>query len=65
MAVDAALVELLVCPDCHGKVEYKDRRHLIICTNCGLHYPVRDDIPVMLVDEATRPTPRGRRTPDA
>jgi uncharacterized protein YbaR (Trm112 family) len=59
MAVDAALVELLVCPDCHGAVEYKDRRHLIICTQCGLHYPVRDDIPVMLVDEATRPAPRG------
>ena len=59
MAVDAALVELLVCPDCHGAVEYKDRRHLIICTQCGLHYPVRDDIPVMLVEEATRPAPRG------
>ncbi len=67
MAVDAALVELLVCPDCHGKVEYKDRRHLIICTQCGLHYPVRDDIPVMLVEEATRPAPRGaaRRSGDA
>ena len=61
MAVDAALVELLVCPDCHGAVEYKDRRHLIICTQCGLHYPVRDDIPVMLVEEATRPEPRGSR----
>ncbi len=59
MAVDAALVELLVCPDCHGQVEYKDRRHLIICTACGLHYPVRDDIPVMLVEEATRPQRRG------
>lgn len=59
MAVDAALLELLVCPDCRGDVEYKDRRHLIICTVCGLHYPVRDGIPVMLVDEATRPP--GRR----
>jgi uncharacterized protein len=55
LAVDAALIELLVCPACHGKIEYKDRRHLIICTACGLHYPVRDNIPVMLVDEATRP----------
>ena len=55
MAVDPELVELLICPDCKGKVEYKDRRHLIICTQCGLHYPVRDDIPVMLVSEATRP----------
>lgn len=55
MVVDPALIDLLVCPDCHGEVEYKDRRKLIICTACGLAYPVRDDIPVMLVEEATRP----------
>ena len=55
MAVDAKLLELLVCPACHGEVEHKDRRKLIICTQCGLQYPVRDGIPVMLVDEATRP----------
>lgn len=61
MAVDAGLVQLLVCPDCHGAVEYKDRRGLIICTKCNLHYPVRDGIPVMLVDEATRPGRRASR----
>ncbi len=55
MAVAPELIELLICPACHGQIEYKDRRKLIICTECGLHYPVRDDIPVMLVDEATRP----------
>ncbi|MGH3665169.1 MAG: Trm112 family protein [Egibacteraceae bacterium] len=59
MAVDQALIELLVCPACHGAIEYKDRRRLIICTECGLHYPVRDDIPVMLVEEATPPPKRG------
>lgn len=64
MALDPELVELLVCPDCHGKIEYKDRRGLIICTECGLHYPVRDGVPVMLVEEATRP--QGRASgPDA
>lgn len=52
MAVDRKLIDLLVCPACHGDIEYKDRRHLIICTECGLHYPVRDGIPVMLVEEA-------------
>ena len=61
MAVSPELVQLLVCPDCHGAIEYKDRRKLIICTQCGLHYPVRDDIPVMLVEEATRPAPRGQK----
>jgi uncharacterized protein len=53
--VDQKLIALLVCPACHGEIEYKDRRNLIICTECGLHYPVRDNIPVMLVDEASRP----------
>jgi hypothetical protein len=56
--VDPALIELLVCPACHAAIEYKDRRNLIICTGCGLQYPVRDGIPVMIVDEATRPQPR-------
>lgn len=55
MAVDPGLIELLVCPACHGEIEYKDRRNLIICTKCGRHYPVRENIPVMLVDEATMP----------
>ncbi len=59
MAVSPALIELLVCPACHGEIEYKDRRNLIICTSCNRHYPVRDDIPVMLVEEATIPAPRG------
>jgi uncharacterized protein len=60
MPVDAGLIELLVCPDCRGPIEYKDRRHLIICTACGLQYPVRDGIPVMLVEEATRPEKKTR-----
>lgn len=58
MGLDSDLLEILVCPDCHATVEYKERRQLIICTGCGLQYPVRDGIPVMLVEEATRPTRR-------
>jgi uncharacterized protein len=53
VALDERLLEILVCPDCHGEVEYKDRRKVIVCTACGLQYPVVDGIPVMLVDEAT------------
>ena len=60
MAVAADLIDLLVCPACHAKIDYKPRRNLIICTGCGLQYPVRDDIPVMLIDEAT---PAGERPP--
>ena len=60
MPVSQKLIDLLVCPACHGAIEYKDRRHLIICTQCGLQYPVRDNIPVMLVEEANRPPEKKR-----
>ena len=57
MPVDKELMEILVCPSCRGAVEDRQEgdRELIVCTNCGLRYPVRDGIPVMLVDEAERP----------
>ena len=58
MAVDSKLIDLLVCPACRAPIEYKDRRNLIICTGCELQYPVRDSIPVMLVEEASMPKPR-------
>jgi len=60
MAVDERLLEILVCPACRGEVEYKERRKVILCAACGLQFPVRDGIPVMLVDEAspTRTRPR-------
>jgi len=53
VAIDKRLLEILVCPACRGAVEHKERRHLVVCVDCGLRYPVRDNIPVMLVDEAT------------
>ncbi len=59
MGLDRDLLDILVCPDCYGDVEYKERRQLIICTGCGLQYPVRDGIPVMLVEEASPPGRRG------
>ncbi len=62
MGLDQELLDILICPDCHGEVEYKERRRLIICTQCALQYPVRDDIPVMLVEEATRPPRRTQTT---
>jgi uncharacterized protein YbaR (Trm112 family) len=58
VAVAQELIELLVCPACYGAIDYKDRRNLIICTRCNRHYPVRDNIPVMLVEEATIPSAR-------
>lgn len=55
MAIASELLEILACPDCKGKVEYDEAKEVIVCTECGLRYPVRDDIPVMLVEEAERP----------
>ena len=55
MALDERLLDILACPECQGPVEHKERRHLIVCAGCGLRFPVRDGIPIMLVDEATRP----------
>ncbi|MEI8175689.1 MAG: Trm112 family protein [Candidatus Omnitrophota bacterium] len=52
MAIDNSLLETLACPACRSKVVLVDER--IACTNrsCGLSYPIRQGIPVMLVDEA-------------
>ena len=61
MALDDRLLEILICADCHGAVEYKDRRKVVICLECGLQYPVKDGIPVMLVDEAKAPSRRRSR----
>jgi uncharacterized protein len=55
VALDPRLLEILMCPACRGSVEHKERRHVIVCTGCGRRYPVRDGIPVMLVEEATPP----------
>lgn len=56
MAVTKELLEILVCPNCRGEVAYDEAAQTITCTgDCRYSYPVRDDIPIMLIDEATRP----------
>jgi uncharacterized protein YbaR (Trm112 family) len=55
VAVDKELLDILICPSCQGTVEYHADQEVIACTKCGLRYPVRDDIPVMLIEEAERP----------
>lgn len=56
MAVDEKLLEILICPNCHGEVEYLPADETIVCRGeCRYIYPVRDGIPVMLIDEATTP----------
>lgn len=57
MQLDPRLLEILACPQCHAGLRVDDEAQELVCTSdtCGLAYPVRDDIPVLLVDEARRP----------
>lgn len=57
MAVDEKLLELLICPNCKGDVEYREKDSVIACVGeCRYEYPVIDDIPHMLIDEAKKPS---------
>jgi uncharacterized protein YbaR (Trm112 family) len=52
MAIKKELLEILACPKCKGELVLTDEEDGLICHVCKLRYPVRDDIPVMLIDEA-------------
>lgn len=52
MSVAKELMEILACPQCKGAVSLDESGKGIVCGACRLVYPVRDDIPVMLIDEA-------------
>ncbi len=52
MNIDPALLEILVCPQCRATLAVEEQAEELVCTTCALAYPVRRDIPVMLVDEA-------------
>jgi uncharacterized protein len=53
MALDARLLEILACPDDKGPLYYFEAEANLFCPACRRRYEVRDDIPVMLIDEAT------------
>jgi len=55
--IDDWLLEILACPKCHAPLRADDEASELVCTgaDCGLAYPVRDDIPVLLVSEARDP----------
>ena len=54
MPVDRELLEILACPV--EKAALREEADRLVCTACGRRYPVRDGIPVMLVDEAELPS---------
>ena len=52
MPLPAALLEILVCPQCKGPLEERPEGPSLACARCRLVFPVRDGIPIMLLDEA-------------
>jgi uncharacterized protein len=57
MNIDSWLLDILACPKCHAPLRVDEEASELVCTgpDCGLAYPVRDDIPVLLIDEARQP----------
>ena len=57
MKIDDWLLDILACPKCHSPLQPDEAASELVCTgaDCGLAYPVRDDIPVLLIDEARDP----------
>ena len=52
MALSPELLEILVCPQCRGELRLEADESGLVCETCRLLYEIRDDIPVMLVEEA-------------
>lgn len=46
------LLEILCCPKCKGDLDYKAEEGKLVCKACGMVYEIKDDIPIMLVDDA-------------
>ena len=53
MTLSPQLLAILVCPKCKGPLDYREAEPALVCLACRLRYPVRDDIPIMLIDEAS------------
>ncbi len=58
--IDKEFLEILACPACKAEVRLDDASQRIICQACGRRYPIRDGIPVMLIDEADPPSSEGK-----
>jgi uncharacterized protein YbaR (Trm112 family) len=64
--MDAALLEILRCPDeHHAELRYDAAAQTLTCIECGRIFDIRDGIPVLLLDEARLPDVAGPSTPDA
>ena len=53
--IDNKLLDILACPACKGDVKHDSEKNVIKCSNCDREYPIKDGIPVMLIEESTQP----------
>jgi uncharacterized protein len=53
VTISPELLAILVCPKCKGPLELRESESVLVCKTCRLQYPIRDGIPIMLIDEAT------------
>ena len=51
------LLEILCCPKCHGDLLYEPEKSTLTCKQCRKVYPIKDDIPIMLVDDEPQAPP--------
>ncbi len=54
MPLSDELLSILVCPQCRGDLAYDRAAETLTCAACGLRYPIVDDVPVMLPEEAEK-----------
>jgi len=52
VALSKDLLDILACPKCKGELRLTDKQDGLLCEACKLRYPIKDDIPIMLIDEA-------------
>ncbi len=52
MSLDPQLLEILACPQCKGEIHLNESEDGLVCNTCKLLYEIKDDIPIMLIDEA-------------
>ena len=58
MAISKDLLDILACPKCKGDIYLNESQDGLICDECKLLYKIKDDIPVMLIDEAVALEPK-------
>jgi uncharacterized protein len=63
MAVNEELLAILCCPRCKGEIKLNNAQNGLICNACKLLYPIRDDIPIMLIEEALPIDPSSSASP--